>query len=816
MEKETYKHIIVPAEKAKILKYKYRNQVVNSNDLPERNPSEHAAQLRSMYNSVFDNTEQQIIERQKNDEPFRTGSYIKFEGSENYKLKLSSLDPKKQARLVNVHDSEGRDDNIQSALVFVESVEKEWLNDKINQYDKVPIKDEKRANYALIDSIEKISSAALEDFWDKKDRDKIPDNEKCWLEAWFYYDPEKSSSDAINKYKTLLKNIDIKHKENYLYFPERVVMLINANRTDLINLILSSDDINYFRPCQVVAGFIPNLRGSEQKEWIDLISDKVKYSDNSNVSVCVIDTGLCYEHPLIKSLTSEDECQAIKSEWGGNDRRGHGTGMAGIIAYGDLTNAIEQPEVSVPYRLSSIKLLPNSGENYKEVWGDYTNQAVSLAEIQSPDRNFVYCLAVTEKNGCAYGKQSSWSSEIDKICSEKDFHRLFIISGGNIDDLDIWLQYPDGNMLVAVHNPAQAWNALTVGAYTEKCETNDLLHKSIRVVAPYGGLSPFSSTSVNWENSTPIKPDIMMEGGNLEVTGNEETPIDFNTDLEMLTADNRIQYGKYFQTFNGTSAACAEAARYAALVMTYNPDFWPETIRGLFVHTASWTDEMIKQFSNKDNLLRCCGYGVPNVDRMLHSYSNGLTYIAQNELQPYTKGKSNIKYKEMHIYKLPWPEKTLLDIGAKEVILTITLSYFIEPGPGDYDGFSKYNYASVGLRFDLNNFDESEDQLHQRLSKRDEDEEIVETVGNNSSRWKIGIKKRTKGSVHKDYITKTAAELAKCNLIAVYPVSGWWKGRTKLKRYEDKIRYSLIISLDAPEVEENLYNEVQTQIMIPV
>jgi SpoVK/Ycf46/Vps4 family AAA+-type ATPase len=51
-----------------------------------------------------------------------------------------------------------------------------------------------------------------------------------------------------------------------------------------------------------------------------------------------------------------------------------------------------------------------------------------------------------------------------------------------------------------------------------------------------------------------------------------------------------------FASFDIASAATAQAAWMAAKIRAHYPEMWPETIRGLIVHTAEWTDEMNRQF----------------------------------------------------------------------------------------------------------------------------------------------------------------------------------------------------------------------------
>ena len=59
------------------------------------------------------------------------------------------------------------------------------------------------------------------------------------------------------------------------------------------------------------------------------------------------------------------------------------------------------------------------------------------------------------------------------------------------------------------------------------------------------------------------------------------------------------------------------------------PNLWPETIRGLLVHSAEWTDRMLNgiSFNNatlaaKRALLRTFGYGVPILENALYSAGN--------------------------------------------------------------------------------------------------------------------------------------------------------------------------------------------------
>ncbi|WCS24889.1 hypothetical protein LOK46_27830 [Methylobacterium sp. NMS14P] len=53
-----------------------------------------------------------------------------------------------------------------------------------------------------------------------------------------------------------------------------------------------------------------------------------------------------------------------------------------------------------------------------------------------------------------------------------------------------------------------------------------------------------------------------------------------------------------------------------------------------------------------------------------------------------------------------------------------------------------------------------------------------------------------------------AIELAGHDSIAVYPVGGWWKAHFGQRRFADKARYALVISLSAPGHAVDLHADV--------
>ena len=256
---------------------------------------------------------------------------------------------------------------------------------------------------------------------------------------------------------------------------------------------------------------------------------------------------------------------------------------------------------------------------------------------------------------------------------------------------------------------------------------------------------------------------------------------------------------------------------------------WPETVRALLVHSAEWTDAMLKRFPKSGNrvhpnLLRSYGFGLPNRNMALYSADNAVTLLSEQWIQPFderiTKGNSGKRKeyvtREMHLHKLPWPAEVLRELGDVEVELRITLSYFVEPSPGERGWKNRHRYASHGLRFDIQTSTETRGAFMVRINKDAREENEKPTTSSDASEWSLGPALRSAGSIHSDIWTGPAVALAARNHIAVYPTIGWWRERHHLGRWSRRTRYALVVSIRAPEVETDIYTPIVNQIGVAV
>lgn len=755
------------------------------------------------------------------------GIQIEFKGFPGVELAFESLaneqyqDAAKNIEIMNVVERE----NGTVATIFVPEGKIDKLEKKITDYleekknkNGVPID-----NKPLINTIDTIRLAALEALWtDNPEVFPQRADESVWWEVWL---PVRGNRQAIiDDFTRYSQAAEMTVSDSLVEFPERTVLLAKGTKEQLLGSTILLNSISELRLAKETADFFDALPVVEQREWADELLARTQFSDNSAARVCILDTGVNTGHPLLSPLTTEDDSYVVEPDWDTADANGHGTEMAGLAAWGDLTEAMNSTEShQIPYRLESVKLLRDSGDNDGKHLGNITAQGVALPEIDNPDYNRVFSMALSAKDTRDHGRPSAWSAALDSLAADYvnqgQNPRLFVVCAGNVsNNLTAMKTYPNFNLVEDIHDPAQAWNVLTAGAYTEKTNITESDTDHYSVLAPEGGLSPFSSTAVTWQKHAPVKPELVLEGGNAAA---DEISAVHMPSLSLLTTNAEITQ-RLLTTTRATSASTALLSQMAAEIMAEYPDIWPETVRALLVHSADWTDALRQQFNRGNtsrqkhaHLLRCCGYGVPSISRALKSADDSLTMVIEDQLQPfYKKSGVGIKTRDMHIHELAWPVDILQGLGEAPVVMTVTLSYFIEPNPSARGVKGRYSYQSHGLRFDVKRPLETVDRFRARINDQAHREEEGSLVGGGDPDWVIGSEARHRGSIHKDIWRGAAAALAERGSIAVYPAMGWWRTRQKLERFESPARYSLIVTIETPESDVDIYSVVKTKLEV--
>ena len=708
------------------------------------------------------------------------------------------------------------------ATLFVPSNSRDKLSNAIESY-RTKIDSRSKTGdplyRKLVEGIAEIRLAHLRELW-ADDPSVLPAVGQVYFwEVWL-------RPNADGRFRAFAERLAIEVGATGLSFPESSVVRVKATPEAMSELIGTSLAVAELRRSSTTAEFFDGLPPGDQFAFSEEILDRLvfKAPGEAQVRVCLLDTGVNRGHALIAPACEPSDCFSVVDSSDGDDHHGHGTELAGIALYGDLVPLLESHEpVEIPHRLESVKVIPPTGKNLHDLLGAITRDAIELIEMLGLGQRRIFCIATTTQDDTPhYGLPTSWSAELDQLAAgvgkRIGERRLLCVSAGNlreggpsVDD------YPERNDVAELEAPAQAWNALTIGAYTRKVVMTRKDLAGHTPFAPTGDLSPNSRTA-SWDGSWPVKPDIVLEGGNLAVDPTTRRGWT-SADLGVLTTSRSFP-SPVFSVSADTSAATAAASRLAALISDAYPDLWPETVRALLAASADWTDAMrsylpqMPQKSDYVTLLKRFGHGVPDLERARRSASNLLTLIAQDEIQPYKwseKTKGPI-LNEMKLYTLPWPRTVLEGLQTAGVRLRVALSYFVEPNPSETQRNRKSRYASHGLRFRMNLPGEDANKFRKRINKAALADGEWVAGASDSAGWTIGSDHREVGSLHCDTWTGFASDLARRNMIAVFPVGGWWKERKHLDRWASQARFSLVVTIDTGQNDVDIYTPVMTAI----
>jgi hypothetical protein len=781
--------------------------------IPPRDRQEHGSALLHQLEDARRDMELLGERRQALGFDVEGGICLQFESDPDFDLKFDSLEAIRSGiELLAVREIEGRT----VATVFVPDGKLERFLTKMNQYLSEETARGVPRHRDLVESIAAIHTAALEAFWTDALEVLPAPGEEAWWEVWLR---RGSDPEAIHTaFQEYAPRAGLHVNAQALHFPDRTVLLARGTREQMAESAQLLNTVAELRRAKDTPQVFTSMRAVEQAEWVEEALGRTQFPGSDAPAVCLLDTGVNRGHPLLEASLRPEDMHSYHPDWNVADQHGHGTEMAGLGLYGDLMECLPSGDpIVLAHCLESVKVLPPLGQNDPELYGAITMESVARAEVAAPQRRRSVCMAVTTTDFRDRGRPSSWSAAVDQLTSgaEDNERRLLVISAGNTDPSKRH-RYPDSNLANGIHDPAQAWNALTVGAFTEKDFVDPHEYPGWALVAPTGCLSPSSCTSTTWTGPWPLKPDVVLEGGNMALdpaTGGAD-----NLDsLQLLTTHRNLM--QTLLTVTGeTSAAAAQCARMCAMLQASYPDFWPETARALVVHSARWTPAMVeahqplKTRGEKERLLKVYGFGVPDLGAAMWSASNSLTLVIQDSLQPYDRVDERYRTRDMHLHAIPWPAEVLHELGETPVRMRVTLSYFVEPNPARRGWKYRHRYASHGLRFEVKTPTESVDQFRARINAAARDEEMGQLTGGDAPDWFLGPQRRGRGSLHSDWWQGTASDLAERGHIGVYPVIGWWRERPQLDRWSRLARYALIVTIETPEVEMDVYTPVVAQV----
>ena len=290
--------------------------------------------------------------------------------------------------------------------------------------------------------------------------------------------------------------------------------------------------------------------------------------------------------------------------------------------------------------------------------------------------------------------------------------------------------------------------------------------------------------------------------------------------------------------FWATSAATGEGGALRVVrCMAAHPDYWPETVRALMVHSARWTPRhawcasrgrRMRKAAHISDLARQFGFGVPNLERAFaigkqpaispssRRRPSSRSFCQTKTGKPEASSSRLVIRSSMRCTSIINPVACgarCRGLGEKLVELKVTLSYFVEPSPGQLKPITPARYRSHGLRSICSGAPRTCGRSSlgstscRRLRTRGRRRGLKATRTNDVGRSDVRDRSRRadKGWMFEapTAVPKRQPGIASLRCLAghrrrdlaarrayraVYPVSGWWKYRVPQKRYDSKTR----------------------------
>lgn len=700
-------------------------------------------------------------------------------------------------------DRRQNSENVEEARLFVTERGLEKMLGNLGQY--VDWREGRRPlNFAFFESAAGLHESSVEEYWtDEEARLPLAAAQAEW-EVW----TRRTLDEA---FLSAAEEIGVDFEGGVTRFVDVDVRTVIGTRRDVERLIEESAAVVELRGAN---SFVPpgaSVASKDSRDSVATAATRIIPAARGAPVVTLLDTGVNRRNPLLRASLPASRCHVAAPGWELDDADGHGTKMAGVALYGDLDQVLSgNGDIPLDIGLESV-VVSAPGSPIRLPAREALATAVDL--VEQVDLPRIFCLAATAVGEAEDGRPTSTSATLDLLAyGDGQTTRLICTAVGNVQTSAARpyrvSHYSTQNQDHGVQSPAQALNALSVGAITNKCSVATLL-------APAGGLAPTSRTTHAWQVNHPRKPDIVMEGGNHFVDVGGRTSIPHVPDMVRTTSRDTARP----VTVTGeTSAATAAAARLACRTRARYPSMRAETIRALMANSARWTEEMEKLLRSHmssglsegraaEQVLKCFGWGIPDEERLFWSADDALTMVIEDTLRPFMLVDTYVRMAQMKSFHLPWPDAALAALGPTPVEMRCTLSYFVEPNPVEFAAGRRELYASHRLKFDLKRHGETDDQAHARFNSDVE----AEPGSADDAGWLLGSRLRTRGSLQQDVWRGRAYQLRERNLLMVAPNRGWWT-RKAHERHDRDVRFSLAVTITTPKVRNSLWTEVMAQV----
>ncbi len=562
---------------------------------------------------------------------------------------------------------------------------------------------------------------------------------------------------------------------------------------------------------------IHNILSAEKQPDDIEVSFSLEPPDLNAPRVCIIDSGIQEQHPLLQSaIITNDSRSWVPNETNGTadlvENGGHGTRVAGAVLYPNL--------IPTSGREQAVCWLQNARVLDKKY---HLSKAIFPPALISKIVNFyhgergtkIFNHSITGSTPYRTQYMSAWATEIDNLSWQHDI--LFVVAAGNLP-VNGWFvdgRFVKSRLLIQDHlqngepypnyllssscrlpNPAQSFQALTVGSVS--LQTFRDISSNSKSIAQKDYPSSFSCSGLGiWDS---IKPEVVEYGGDF-VTDEGSPPLLTTPEAVCLDLVRSTLYGGPLASRDGigTSFAAPKVAHIAACLAAELPNESCLLYRALIVQSARFPSWVESENFDLYSAIRLLGYGIPNLDRALGGSSNRITLIA--------RGERTIVARQVHVYEVSLPTELRSPGEDQDIRVEVTLSYKAQPRRTRR---ARRKYLSTWLDWDCSKKGEVPERFRDRLLDEYDAPSDIEKEGKRFN-WVLDKRKnwgrarnvsRQEGTLQKDWTIVKSYDLRESFCIAVVGHEGWNNDP------EANVPYALVVSFEAVNMNIPLYTSI--------
>ena len=443
-------HLTLSIDQIRSLPFTSKKGGGGNKRIPSRNKREHADRLKSELTTI------------QNNHPEMGVFSIKFSGQPNMDLLCEDLD-KKGYKMELLSTKKVGDEIIANVRIDGNKTFNKLIK-AFDNYVNPPLRGGKQVKnpFPYVASIEHINEVSLRDLFTDDDSLFPTDTSKHWWEIWI---TNKDTGNQVSFIQVArLNNITI--NEHPLIFEDRIVFLMKATVIELTSFVSKCSLIAEIRIAKKIETSIINSSLEEQQELLEQLQNNIQYATESDdTRIVILDGNIIKRHPLLDDAIVRN--QKALPIFNSDNRDEHATEMASLSLLGDIREASKKQHIEIHYKIEGVQIFDGIYDDH-ELYGIITNNAVQMT---SDNEHSAYIMPVTEDNSDKYrGKPSSWSAYLDNIVFNNK--KLFAVSVGNINGCYYESEYNAIQEDSCIESPAQAWNVISVGSYTNLCNSD--------------------------------------------------------------------------------------------------------------------------------------------------------------------------------------------------------------------------------------------------------------------------------------------------------------------------------------------------------